>query len=327
LLVSFWYPAGGTDAKPAGPYIPGPGQPLKARLLSTMLRVRVQSLGSAILRDPLSSDWLSAVKTHVVDNAEVSNAKASFPVLLFSPGFGASPTEYSALLEDIASHGYVVVAIHPTDFLPVTVFEDGRAAYAPLWSTALYDLQKDYPIWVQDMLFAVDQVFRADKDPQSPFFNRLDLTKVGAFGHSFGGAAAAGACHFDSRIRAGLNLDGAPQGNRSTWKFPQPFMLVQSDRRAYQGTEWESFFNGLSAGYRVVIKGSTHHAFTDEVILELPENQRKRRLVGTVPGPRMVSLTSALVCAFFDVYLQAGTVSLLQDVSSRFPEVEVQAAK
>ena len=100
--------------------------------------------------------------------------------------FGAMATEYTAILEDIASHGYIVVAINPTDFAPVTVLETGGTVYAPAWNLSLYNLEKDYLVWVQDFLFVLNELSRENKDPQSPLFDRLDMTKVGAFGHSFG---------------------------------------------------------------------------------------------------------------------------------------------
>jgi len=52
-------------------------------------------------------------------------------------------TEYTAIFEDIASHGYVVVAINPTDFVPVTAFENGHTVHAPVWDISLYDLEND----------------------------------------------------------------------------------------------------------------------------------------------------------------------------------------
>jgi dienelactone hydrolase len=325
LVVFIWYPAQMTGANQTSNYLPGERGLMAARFQSMMMRVRVQRFWSALLRNPLPRDFFTAIKTHAVDNAPVSHEEPRFPVLLFMPGFGAMVTEYSAILEDIASHGYVVVAINPTDFAPVTAFENGRTVYAPIWDISLYDLEKDYLVWVQDFLFVLNEVSQENKDQRSPFFERLDMTRVGAIGHSFGGAAAAGACHSDSRIGAGLNLDGAPHGDRSTWKFPQPFMLVQSGKRAYRDSTDEEFLKDLAIGYRVVIKGSTHHAFTDETMLPLPED-RRQTLVGTVPGPRMVRMTSFLVSAFFDVYLQKRPSTLLKDISSQFPEITIQTS-
>jgi len=39
------------------------------------------------------------------------------------------------------------------------------------------------------------------------------------------------------------------------------------------------------------------------VAVQMPEDRREA-LVGSIPGPRMVRMTSLLVCAFFDIYLR-----------------------
>jgi hypothetical protein len=102
-------------------------------------------------------------------------------------------------------------------------------------------------------------------------------------------------------------------------------MLVQSGKRAYRDSAGEDFYKGLAIGYRAVIKGSTHHAFTDETMLPIPED-RRQSLVGSIPGPRMVRVTSLLVCAFFDVNLQKRPAALLSDVASQFPELTIETS-
>jgi len=43
-------------------------------------------------------------------------------VLLFTPGLGWLPSDYSVLLEDLASHGYVVVGLASPGFADVVRF-------------------------------------------------------------------------------------------------------------------------------------------------------------------------------------------------------------
>ena len=62
------------------------------------------------------------------------------------------------------------------------------------------------------------------------FAGHLDLSRVGVFGHSAGGQAAAHACQID-RLRACLNQDGlsgfAPYYlDASGWGMDQAFMLI-----------------------------------------------------------------------------------------------------
>jgi chlorophyllase-like protein len=191
LVISVWYPAQANPSIQTGVYLPGPRGGEAARLQSILIRVRSQGLGSALLRNPLPREFFLGITTRAVEDAPVSIAQPVFPVLLFMPGYGAMPTEYTALLEDIASHGYIVVGITPAGFVPVTVFDDGRKIYAPLWNLSLYKLEKVFPVWVQDSRFVLDQVSEQNKDPQSPFFGHIDMSRVGVLGHSFGGAASA----------------------------------------------------------------------------------------------------------------------------------------
>ena len=66
-------------------------------------------------------------------------------------------------------------------------------------------------------------------DASGRFTGRLDMTRVGIFGHSFGGATAAQFCHEDSRCKAGIDVDGAPHGSVIQAGIRQPFMFLLSD--------------------------------------------------------------------------------------------------
>jgi hypothetical protein len=162
------------------------------------------------------------------------------PVLIFSPGGGMVREVYAAQLEDLASHGYVVAAIsHPYDAI-VTVLSDGRHIN--------YD-QKRWPTtpsfegesnlnqleWhTDDIRFVLDELSRSNEINSSslPFAGHLDLSQAGAFGHSFGGIAAAPACQEDQRIKACLNQDGAV-GMRPFyldargWGMDKAFMYIE----------------------------------------------------------------------------------------------------
>jgi len=64
------------------------------------------------------------------------------------------------------------------------------------------------------MAFVLDRLERLNtSDASGKFTGRLDMTRVGVFGHSFGGAAALQFCHEDSRCKAGIDVDGAPHGS------------------------------------------------------------------------------------------------------------------
>ncbi len=74
-------------------------------------------------------------------------------------------------------------------------------------------------------------------DASGKFTGRLDMTRVGVFGHSFGGAAAALFCHEDSRCKAGIDVDGAPHGSVIQAGINRPFMFLLSDHSHESGPE------------------------------------------------------------------------------------------
>jgi dienelactone hydrolase len=60
-----------------------------------------------------------------------------------------------------------------------------------------------------DLRSVADQLERLGPNPTGLSRDRLDLARLGAFGHSFGGNAALEWCRADPRCRAAANMDGA----------------------------------------------------------------------------------------------------------------------
>jgi hypothetical protein len=76
--------------------------------------------------------------------------------------------------------------------------------------------------------------------------DKLDVTRVGAFGHSPGGAEALQFCHDDSRCKAGIDLDGAPFGTVVRTGMSQPFLFLMSDHTG----ELDGESNWIQANFR-----------------------------------------------------------------------------
>src|SRR5439155_4099194 len=126
-----------------------------------------------------------------------------------------------------------------------TVFPDGRAvpfASEP-WEASRTTEESSMAYqddrmksWAGDIRFVIDELQREDRrrPPRAPFAGHLDLRRVGAFGHSAGGRAAALACRNDPRVRACLNQDGLarnlPFDRAAIPGFEQPFLLFTRPR-------------------------------------------------------------------------------------------------
>ncbi|HEX3049146.1 MAG TPA: hypothetical protein VHP83_00715 [Aggregatilineaceae bacterium] len=322
----------------------------------------------------IPAEVLDSIQPHAYEQAPAVQER--FPVLIFSHGGGVNPIFYTAMLEEISSHGYVVAAItHPYES-SVTVFPDGRQVasydvgadfYADIWE--LSDEQRqdlaDVPssqrlatlqsalsedelnagmeryyefvvaLHTQDMQSVVDQLSALDED--DPILaGRLDFERLGAFGHSLGGATAANAMHEDSRFKAGIDIDGSLFSAKD-YTLEQPFMLILSDNRLtvaqdtseeartaiteYCG-EMSAFYARLSPGYFFTLAGLTHIGLVSD--LALAQTVYPEFLGGLVVGiepTRAVEMLNTYVWTFFDQYLN-GTGSV-DDLAADFPEVLV----
>jgi predicted dienelactone hydrolase len=237
VVVHAWYPAVNGARGQSAPYLRD--GPMEARTFATLLRQPVSAL-----------DYLAKARTHGVVDAPPRPGER-LPVLLFSLGYTAVGSSYTALLEDLASHGYAVFSvIHPYESMAATL-ADGRVVTMlegqqprkairdvfDEWAeegdtmtrvTGARDeaealgLMRAYletlPIttavvkrWVDDTVLVLDRLPTLPSGPAARLAARLDLSRVGAFGHSMGGVTAADFCARDRRCRAGLNLDGIPQ--------------------------------------------------------------------------------------------------------------------
>src|SRR5207245_1492441 len=99
------------------------------------------------------------VDTHASASPPVSAERPTWPVLVFLPGWGSPREDYSGLCADLASRGYVVVALsHPYESA-VSVLADGRvvgvAAGASIVGANMADMT---PIRAADSRFVLDQL-------------------------------------------------------------------------------------------------------------------------------------------------------------------------
>ncbi|HWE60588.1 MAG TPA: family membership, partial [Chloroflexota bacterium] len=160
------------------------------------------------------------------------------------------------------------------------------------------------------------------------FSGRLDLARLGVFGHSFGGATAAQVCHMDARCTAGIDLDGDLFGSVVHTGLTTPFMVLQSDRGACADASCRSMQRQVQAilrttpygaRYDLSIKHMEHFNFSDYAVEFSP--LRVFGMLGSIDGVRGLHITRAYVRAFFDTYLSKRPSPLLQGPARAYPEV------
>jgi len=227
LMVSVWYPTRATQRQYSAYAQPAVAPALGAELAS-------------YLGLPGDSVDLAASTTHARTGAKPCGRH---PVLLYSPGSGASRVIGTNQAEELASRGYVVVAIDHTGEAPVE-FPGGRVVGARVPWDEPGAVKKATDTRVADVRFVVDSL------PGLPRrLNRaMDLRRIGMFGHSMGGSTAASAMLLDRRIDAGVNLDGGMYDGDGPSEvtrrgLDRPFLLVGAGRHS-RATDpsWSSFW-------------------------------------------------------------------------------------
>src|SRR5229473_2756387 len=333
LLVWIWYPAPAGQSS-ADDYLPAP------------LRVEVERDLGAVLGGLLTRD-LSKVHPHSVGNADVSSQQRTYPVVIMRAGASSEVWNYSTLAEDLASHGYIVVGFDAPYRTSVVVFPDGRAMRrTPENNAELCEGQEPaqqarcvnrvLTAWIADIGFVLDRLERLNTSGASgKFTGRLDMTRIGVFGHSFGGATALQFCHDDPRCKAGIDVDGQPFGSVIQAGLRQPFMFLMSDHSRESDPESRQIMANIQSIYdhlppdrrlQIVIRGANHFLFSDDgALLKSHILMRTLRALGVVriDGRRQLAVTVYCVHSFFDAYLKGTSVSRLNISSPLYPEIQV----
>lgn len=247
LMAQVWYPAEpGVTARHA-PYASN------ARALSEGLTSNLSASGAM----PLPSfmfDYFRYVETHAVPDAVVAENGggttggngAGFPVLIYLTGFSGWSSTNMLQVQELVSHGYVVVGLDQPYTAASVVFPDGRVVHAldrtrerqlvdqsivPMDPAPEFNglILEDgiIPYLAEDVSFTLEELAEvnagvvdadsggatgehgASASDNGILAGKLDLGSVGVFGTSLGAMVGAQACHNDPRLEACLMMDAA----------------------------------------------------------------------------------------------------------------------
>ncbi|KAF9256730.1 hypothetical protein L218DRAFT_174846 [Marasmius fiardii PR-910] len=221
---------------------------------------------------------------------EFGNGTSPYPTIVFLPGAGLLAAAYTAIQSELASYGYTVISIdHPGEAPYTQLPYGGEGFYGwPNFHT--------YPPTVEEVFavydFRVSDVLAMMSDEFLPSLIRqygapINTTHFGIFGHSIGGAGAAGVMATNdtdiaSLFKVGGNLDGTFfQFGNSTLTglnasapvvdLKRPFLELASEVH-FKGSEetpdgdpsW-TYFNAGQSGWRrsFQLNGTIHLDYSD----------------------------------------------------------------
>lgn len=252
-------------------------------------------------------------------------------IIFFSPGGGMSRVDYTAAMSNLASNGYIVIGVdHPYDTQFID-YPDGRTA---IKTKDILDSPEAAAVVTEiratDLSFVLDALSKNDTPARKipGVHGKLDKCRVGIFGHSLGGAAAATTMLKDLRFTCGANLDGSFWGSVVDAGLSNPFLLFNTEsRNRTSDATWTSFWANLR-GWRLelTVVGSTHATFSDQAALyeDLLSNGQVPDLgdyFGTVGGKTMLAVENAYLSAFFEKCFEGKREKLLEGPSEKFPAV------
>ena len=240
-----------------------------------------------------------------------------FPLILFSHGLGNSHEGYRYLGRHWASHGYIAVHLNHQGSDLAVLNEDGVLSLM----MSLVD-RKHWRDRAKDVSFAITelgarrasiQVASLGKETLAPstlLEGRIDFTRIGVAGHSFGAFTAleiiglrVGTKAPDPRVRAAIIIS-APRLKRLA--EDDDFAKIATPALHLTGTRDESrlFYTflrhrrmpfdkmGRSDQYLVILKGADHSTFSDDPPEFDPNHARHIHAIQTA------------TTAFWDAYLK-----------------------
>lgn len=308
---------------------------------------------------PLSTfKYLDYIKTNTHWKPIVADEK--FPILIFSHGYYSKASGYYALIEEMVSHGYIVLNINHTYESVGSLFPDGSIKpynkdydKKHVSSQEMVELawksQQDFinstsekeqfwvsksvlkkyigatitTRWSKDIISVIDEL--QNWNSSTFLTNHIDTSKIGVFGHSQGGSAIGQAILEDNRISAGANLDGVQWGSMIDTTLSKPFLLLSSDWKSpHPNFNKYAYSKGsTSVFYDAKIKNSGHASFMDiPFIINIPQLNE----AGTINPRKALKIINKTLVSFFDNHLKNQNKNL-RKLQEKYPSLEIEIKK
>jgi CubicO group peptidase (beta-lactamase class C family)/predicted dienelactone hydrolase len=317
LIAQLWYPAAPAPDPAYAPYLPD------LQAMRGALETSAESLPRRIAADLAVH---ARVRAHALIAPGVDEPASAprYPVVVFSPGGNMSRHWHTALLQELASHGFVAVALsHP--YVGWDVFPAGGFLKSIDWGLDANDQAEARAsearmadILASDVRLALERLTELDaSDPGGRFTGRLALDRVGVAGHSRGGATVARSCATLEAIDACVILDNIGTDREVETGLPRPQLTIR--RADWEASRVERLRDFLSSNageaWDVALAGASHFSFSDLPIVDPAHYE------SDIDPRRAHQIVSDLVRTFLDEHLRDDRTASLADAAARWPEV------
>ncbi|NJO69426.1 MAG: hypothetical protein HC830_09240 [Bacteroidetes bacterium] len=304
LVAWVWYPAQKSDNQSKVEYLPA------------SWRKAVEKRKG--LFSGFFSHNLSKIIPNSIENGNLISGNSTFPVILMKTGIGALTAEYTTFAEELASNGYIVVGSDSPYSTNVVVYSDGSVINDnqkgnPINISSALDrdrrLNRLVTIWTDDTRFILDKLGKLNNDSSNPFYKRLNMSKVGVFGHSLGGATAFRFCNTDKRCKTGVSINGTAFGSVNENKLSKPFMFLMADQDIKADSTALQVRQNIKTIYDQItgskgwltVKGTQHFNFSDQALIKVGFLARRSGDIGSIDQERGLLIASTSLRTFSTV--------------------------
>ena len=262
-------------------------------------------------------DHIIELESNSYKDAPLSDALATYPVVVISHGWRGFRNLHTDFAEELASHGFVVFSIDHTYGSVAVVFEDD-VAYLNLDALPEADTEEEFlnnanllvNTYAGDVVATLDFIETLHNTSSTIFEGRLDLDNIGLMGHSTGGGADTVVALEDPRVASLLGLDAWVEPIKEetlNTNLNIPSLFLRS------GT-WETGDNNPNL-YRLVeesqvgsylyqIDGTTHFDFA--MVYMYSPLTKYIGFTGSVESAYLTSMLRTMMVDFFEDTLKQG---------------------
>ena len=296
FMVSFWYPAVARSGAIPSAYMDGK---------------LAEDPGCMCESGNVDPRIVRRLVAHAIPQAQIVPGGQRFPVILYSHGGHGHRKLNTHAVEELASHGFIVVAPDHRDCVG-TVFPDGR--YLQGVEASGDSFASSIANRIKDTQVLLDELARINAtDPL--LAGRLDLGRIGTFGMSFGVANTAEFGRIDDRVKCLALLDGSVSfsihPDLAESGLQKPFLIMNSPTANADSDSPILFKKATRDAVWLYIEGADHLTFVDAPWVVQP----------TIQSRRAAEAITACLLSFFKKYLKDQDDHLLDDPSLAYPEV------
>ena len=303
ISVKVWYPADEKNLVKKASYIDD------EELISDALSKRL-GVPKALMRRAGGiecNSWLNAIPL-----------KGNFPILIYSHGHQSLKIANTFQAEELASNGFIIIAPDHTYDAAITVLDNQRVIYSKSKlpnnnqesseQEMIDRVKKQLKIRTADIRFLIETMnykFSYDNN----FIGSADTSRIGIFGHSFGGCTSIMSAYNDNRIDAVLGLDAyflPLSANIIKKDMNKPFVhlgqISWGNSNNYKLME-SIGKNNSKPSIHFSVDGSKHYDFTD-----FSQFTRLTKKFGSGDvSPKMIrKIMNAIMLDFFNDKLKGG---------------------